>query len=197
MVNVSTDLNLQALRAQQVMGFVQFQDPTTSTQYWRLKERQTMTIGYNFGRVEHYQDDGTKVRDWAGYNHTFTLKIKVTTDMISNNSNLSSPTSADKTTISYWIYQNTPDPANNHVPTPFTMTFVATQLALSGPAGDPTNKWILHTFTLDPSNFGDITWNTTEGTYEITISGEILSITSIKRQATDISGNANWTAHGP
>src|SRR6185312_972518 len=196
MVNTSTNLNPDSLRAQQVKGFVQFQDPTTSTQYWRLKDRQSMSIGYNFGRVEHYQDDGSKSRDWAGYNHTFSMKIKLTTDMISPNYPPNS-TNADKATISYWIYQNSPDPTNNHVPTTFTMTFVATQLALSGPAGDPSNKLILHTFVLDPTNFSDITWNTTEGTYEITISGEIISITSIQRTSTDIAGNNNWTAGSP
>lgn len=189
MTNTSTDINLQALRAQQVYGFVQFQDPNTPTQYWRLKERQPMTIGYNFGRVEHYQDDGTKARDWAGYNHSFTMKLIFTTDMIDN-----SYPPTDKKTITYWMYQNTPDPANNHAPTPFTLTFVATQLALSGPAGDTSNKWVLHTFTLDPTSFGDLEWNTTAGYYEWTVSGEIVSITSIKRQSTDIAGNANWTS---
>ena len=192
MNNTSTNLNLDTLRAQQVKGFVQFQDPIIGTEYWRLKDRQSMTIGYNFSRVEHYQDDGTKARDWAGYNHTFSMKLKFTSDLIDLNY---PPTAVN--TISYWIYQNSPDPANNHAPTQFSITFVATQLAISGPAGDPSNKWVLHTFVLDPTNFSDIEWNTTNGTYEITISGEITSITSIKRQATDISGNNNWTSAGP
>lgn len=195
MTNTSTNLNLDSLRAQQVKGFVQFQDPQTAGQYWRLKDRQSMSIGYNFNRVEHYQDDGTKARDWSGYNHTFSMKIKVTSDMISPNyppTNFNSPY-FDQNTLSYWIYQNSPDPANNHAPTPISLTFVATQLALSGPANLANNKWILHTFVLDPTNFSDIEWNTTNGTYEITIGGEIISISSIQSQTTDITGiNTTW-----
>lgn len=188
MVNTSTNVNLQTLRAQQVKGFVQFQDLTTPSQYWRLKDRQTMTIGYNFGRVEHYQDDGTKARDWAGYNHTFTMKLKITSDMFSTNYPFTAPTSADKNTINYWIYQNIPDPGNNHAPTPFNIIFVTTHLTL-----DTTNPWILHTFTLDPTSFSDITWDATAGAQEITISGEIVSVASIQRQSTDVTGvNTTW-----
>ena len=40
----SQDFNLASLRSRKFKGFLQFQDPDNTSNYLRLKERQTMTL---------------------------------------------------------------------------------------------------------------------------------------------------------
>lgn len=166
------DFNTNDLRARTFQGFLQFQDPGNSSNYYRLKERQEMSVAYSYETAAHYTDAGVKNLDPAGYNHIFTMNIKVTSDMIDR---VSPPT--DTKTISYWIYQWDQF-------TPLTMTFVTTMQHLSGPSGFSTEKFSHITFTVMPSQFGPIIWNQTLGAHEMSISGEVLSTTSILRSTT-------------
>ena len=110
----STDFNLQNLRARKFKGYLQLQDPDVSngTSYLRLKELQTFEIGFSFNREAHYDDQGQKVLDPSGYQHTFRCAIKTSADMFDtgftwlgfgSGSNVA-PT--DKSSLSYWIYKN-------------------------------------------------------------------------------------------
>lgn len=156
-----TDFNLQSLRTRTFKGFVQFQIPDGSTWY-RLKERQAVTINFNFQREQHYSDAGVKALDPAGHNHTFSMRLKFTGDLFDDTFSASS----NKETLSYWIYKNT-------VNEPIEVVFVATLEAIAG-----TNKYTHLKFKLDPSSFGPITYGQ-GGTNEIGVSGEVISITSL------------------
>ena len=162
------DTNEAVNRGKTFRGFVQFEDPG-SADTLRFKERQVLQIGYSFTRETHYNDEGIKNIDWAGYNHDFNLTIKLTADMFDT---VDPPT--DTTTISYWIDQNMP-PNNN----PIQIVFIATATTDAA-----SNRFIRQKFTLVPHTFGPITWNRASGTNEITIRGEILSIDFIQRTAT-------------
>ena len=167
------DINTKDIKSRVFKGFVQFQDPGAGTTTWRLKERQQMSITYRFIRETHYNDAGEKGIDPAGYDHTFNLTVKLTPDLFDD---VEPPT--DTNTISYWIDQNMP-PTNN----PIEIVFLATAEALKGPPLDLTKKFIHQVFTLVPHTFGPITWNPNGGTNEISISGEILTISKISREA--------------
>ena len=78
---VSVDFNLQNLRARKFKGYLQMQDPQTPANYLRLKELQTFSIGFTFNREAHYDDQGQKALDPAGYNHSFSCDIKTTADL--------------------------------------------------------------------------------------------------------------------
>ncbi len=168
------DINTRSIRSRVFKGFVQFEDPGAGTNTLRFKERQNMSIVYRFIREDHYNDDGIKGIDPAGYDHRFDLTLKLTPDLIDD---VDPPT--DTNTISYWIDQNMP-PTNN----PINIVFIATAEAITGPPGDTTKKFIRQKFTLVPDTFGPITWNARGGTNEIGISGEIITIDFIQRSST-------------
>jgi len=168
---VATDINLQGLRTEAFKGFVQFLSGST---WYRLKERQNLRVTFNFLREGHYTDDGVKVNTSAGISHSFVLTLKITSDMFTTS--FGSGYSGQQI-VSEWVYQNTKN-------TPQSITFVTTLTALAGPSGASTEKYIHLKFVLDPSTFGPITFNPNGGTNEITISGEVLSITSLIRSAT-------------
>ena len=162
------DFNEAANRGRTYEGFVQFEEPGGPDTF-RLKEKQTLTTTYHFVRETHYDDTGVKNIDWAGYEHSFTLLLKLTADMFDT---VDPPT--DTKTISYWIDQNMP-PNNN----PLKIIFIATATTLA-----TSHKFVRQKFTMVPHTFGPFTWNRNSGTNEITILGEIISIDFVQRTAT-------------
>ena len=173
-----TDFNLQGLRTRAFKGFIQFQDPANPAIFLRLKERQSMNVTFNFAKEGHYDDAGTKVLDPAGHNHQFTMTLKLTSDLIDDEYNKVTPdTTADKKTVSYWILKN-------DLYEPIQLVFVATLEAQSGPVGDVAEKFLHLKFVLDPQVFGPVTLGASGGTSNITVSGEVISISEVKRTST-------------
>ncbi|MDC3257190.1 hypothetical protein OAU44_00280 [bacterium] len=169
------DFNVQGKRTRTFNGFVQFQSPdSTNNNYYRLKERQGVSVTFNFLREQHYSDAGQKVVDPAGYAHTFNMRLKVTADLFDDTWSASDPANGDQAwqTLSYWI-------ARSNANDPIEVVFVATMEALTGVTGT-TDKFIHMKFVLDPNTFGPITYGV-GGTNEISVSGDVLSIESIKR----------------
>ena len=166
-----TDLNLVTLHGRTFEGFVQFQVPSGSTWY-RMKERQNMTFAMRYDRAPHYSDDGQKVLDPSGHNHSFSMDIKVTSDMFDSVFSASS----DKKTLSYWIYQN-------EINAPIEVIFVTSMPMLTGPAGFVTQNNVNIKFVLDPSGFST-GLGPQGGSPNITVSGEVVSITSALRSTT-------------
>lgn len=158
---VITDFNLQSLRTRAFKGFVQFQDPANSNNYLRLKERQTVDVTFSFDREGHYNDAGIKVLDPAGHRHTFSTRLKVTSDLLDDQYSASS----DQKTLSYWIFQN-------EIYEPIQIIFVTTLEARDG-------QFLHFKYTLDPQTFGPVTIGATGGTSNIDVSGEVISIEEI------------------
>ena len=174
-----TDFNKQNLRTRAFKGFVQFQDPDNASVFFRLKERQTMNLTFNFAREGHYDDAGIKVLDPAGHNHQFTTTLKVSSDLIDNEYNKTDPdTTAEQETLSYWILKN-------ELYEPIQVIFVTTLEARDGPAGSTAEKFLHFKFTLEPQVFGPITLGATGGTSNITLSGEVIRIEEIKRTTSE------------
>ncbi len=169
---VPTDFNLQNLRARTFKGFVQFQDPANPGTFLRLKERQTMRLNFQFNRETHYSDTGKKAVDPMGFNHTFSIDLKLTADMFDDDFSASS----DQKTLSFWIFKN-------QEYEPIEVIFVTTIEALSGPAGDTGDKFIHLKFVLDPNVFGAIQFGATGGSVNMAVSGDILSIETVTRTA--------------
>ena len=173
-----TNFNLETLHGRSFEGFTQFQIPTTaippsgSGTWYRLKERQQMTFRMQFNRAEHYTDDGIKVVDPAGHSHTFSMDIKLTSDMFDNVFSESS----DKKTLSYWIYRNT-------INAPIQVIFVTSFPTLLGPAGFTTENDVNLKFVLDPNTFST-GLGTSGGSPNLTISGTVVSITNALRSTT-------------
>lgn len=173
-----TNFNLQTLRGRTFEGFVQFQIPTTTipptgTGTWfRMKERQTMSFKLQYNRSEHYDDAGIKAVDPAGHAHSFTMDIKLTSDLFDNVFSESS----DKQTLSYWIFRNSTNQ-------PIQVLFVTSFAMLTGPAGSTTESNINLKFVLDPSTFTPST-GATGGSPSITVSGTVVSITNALRATT-------------
>ena len=171
-----TDFNLQALRARTFKGFVQFQDPSDPGVFLRMKERQEMRLDILFNRETHYSDAGKKAVDPMGFNHTFSINLKLTADMFDDDFSASS----DQKTLSYWIFKNT-------IYEPIEVIFITTIEALSGPVGDTGDKFIHLKFVLDPNHFGPITFGSTGGSVNMAVSGDILEINTVERTANNES----------
>ena len=168
---VITDFNLQNLRTRAFKGFVQFQDPDNSSIFLRLKERQTMSVTFNFSREPHYDDAGIKVLDPSGHNHTFTTVLKVTSDLLDDQYDKNDPdTGADQRTLSYWILKN-------ELFEPIQVIFVVTLEARDG-------QFLHFKYTLEPQTFGPITLGATGGTSNITVAGEVIAIEEIIKTST-------------
>ncbi len=166
-----TDFNLQGLRTRAFKGFVQFQDPSNSGVFLRLKERQTMNVTFSFEREQHYDDAGIKVLDPAGHRHTFDTQLKLTTDLIDDEYDKVTPdASSDQKTLSYWILKN-------ELYEPIEVVFVTTLEARDG-------QFIHFKYTLDPTTFGPITLGSSGGTSNINVSGEVIKIEEIKKTGT-------------
>ncbi len=182
---VITDFNLQGLRTRSFRGFVQFQNPDDPSEYFRLKEKQTINLTFAFNREGHYSDQGLKVLDPTGHAHRFEMNLKVTSDLLDDQYESTPPfgtgtdpdTGAEKNTLSYWILKN-------EIYEPIEIVFVVTLEARTGPASDPTEKFLHFKFTLDPTNFGPITLPS-GGTSNIAVSGEVISIETIVRTTTN------------
>lgn len=173
-----TNFNLSTLRGTTFKGFVQFQDPGVGTTWFRMKERQTLQITFKFNRAQHYDDAGTLALDPAGIAHSFSMVLKVTSDLFDNTFDTTSPISGiDTQTLTFWI-------AKNQVHEPVEVLFVTSMEMLDGPAGTPTEKFINLKFTLVPDTFGPITYSATGGSHEITVSGIVTSITEAIRDTT-------------
>lgn len=167
-----TDFNTVANRTRTFEGFLQFQDPGVGTSYFRLKERQSMNITFNFNREGHYSDDGIKVLDPAGHSHSFSTTLKQTVDLYDTVFSNSST----ENTLSYWIYKSAAAGTNIGDQQPVEAVFVSTQRVQGG--GD----YIHWKFTLSPQTF-TTGLGASGGTDEITINGEVISIESVVRSA--------------
>lgn len=168
---VITDFNLQDLRTRAFKGFVQFQDPDNASIFLRLKERQTMSVTFNFSREPHYDDAGIKVLDPSGHNHTFTTVLKVTSDLLDDQYDKNDPdTGADQRTLSYWILKN-------ELFEPIQVIFVVTLEARDG-------QFLHFKYTLEPQTFGPVTLGATGGTSNITVAGEVIAIEEIIKTGT-------------
>ena len=179
----SVDFNLSSLRARRFKGYLQMQDPQTPSNYLRLKERQTMNITLSFGRDSHYDDQGQKVLDPAGYTHQFSVDVKTTADMFDTGFTWlgfggSNTAPTDQSSISYWIYKN-------QIYEPVELIFITTMETVAS-AG--TSKYLHLKFTCDVNAFTPITL--AGATSDTSISGEILKIEAVKRSAsaTTLSG---------
>ncbi len=169
---VITDFNLQDLRTRAFKGFVQFQDPDNSSNFLRLKERQTMSVTFSFSREPHYDDAGIKVLDPSGHNHTFTTVLKVTSDLLDTTYNKSDPdATSGKETLSYWILKN-------ELYEPIQIIFVVTLEARDG-------QFLHFKYTLEPQTFGPVTLGATGGTSNITVAGEVIAIEEIIKTGTE------------
>ncbi len=163
---VITDFNLQDLRTRAFKGFVQFQDPDNATNFLRLKERQTMSVTFNFSREPHYDDAGIKVLDPSGHNHSFTTVLKVTSDLLDTTYDKNDPdATSGKETLSYWILKN-------ELYEPIQIIFVVTLEARDG-------QFLHFKYTLEPQTFGPVTLGATGGTSNITVAGEVIAIEEI------------------
>lgn len=167
------DFNLASLRARRFKGFVQFQDPENSSTYLRLKERQNMTIAFSWNKQEHYSDDGTKVFDPNGFNHSFSITMKTSSDLFDtaySTIDLTDNTTYDGKTLSYWIkksqnYENV------------EIVFVATIEA----EGGNSDKFIHIKFTGEVESITPISLPTAGATSETVVSGQIKEITEVKK----------------
>ena len=170
----SQDFNLASLRSRKFKGFLQFQDPDNTSNYLRLKERQTMTLSLQFTRDAHYDDQGQKVLDPSGYNHSFSCTVKSTADMFDTGftylgaGNGSNVIPTDKSSISYWIYKN-------QIYEPVELIFITTHETL----GTGANKYLHLKFTCDVNAITPVTLS--GATSETTISGEILRVEAVRR----------------
>ena len=177
------DWNDPATRTRRYKGYIQFSNPATPANFYRLKERQSLTVTFTFNLTSHYDDAGMKFLDPNGHNHTFSTTIKLTADMIDDassdwDSSATSPKTAEGTSISYWIERL-------HRYEPVLMTFVTTSEALIGPnhstiGGDnESEKMIKMKFKGQPSGFTiDMGTDTTQS---VQIQGTITDIVHIKR----------------
>ena len=184
----SVDFNLQNLRSRKFKGYLQFQDPDATSNYLRLKELQNFDIGMNFNREAHYDDQGQKALDPAGYNHSFSCSIKTTADLFDTGFTWagfggSNTAPTDKSSLSYWIYKN-----QNFEPV--ELIFITTMETLGTDTHATTgNKYLHMKFTCDVNSFTPITRGGS-ALSETEISGEILKIEAVKRTgvATTLSG---------
>ncbi len=173
-----TDLGVKEKRGTTFKGFVQFQDPGVGSTWFRLKERQTLNVTFKFNRAQHYDDAGNLALDPAGISHSFTMTLKVTSDLFDTTFDTTSPISGmDTKTLSYWI-------AKNAVQEPIEVIFVTSMTMLEDPAGGQTTPFINLKFTLNPDTFGPITYSASGGSHEITVSGIVTSITEVIRDTT-------------
>ncbi len=171
---VITDFNLQDLRTRAFKGFVQFQDPDNASNFLRLKERQTMSVTFNFSREPHYDDAGIKVLDPSGHNHSFTTVLKVTSDLLDTTYDKLDPdATSGKETLSYWILKN-------ELYEPIQIIFVVTLEARDG-------QFLHFKYTLEPQTFGPVTLGATGGTSNITVAGEVIAIEEIIKTGTEDS----------
>ena len=176
------DLNQSGLRTRKFKGYIQFNDPADTSHWYRLEERQSLTVNFNYTLTHHYNDAGLKFLDPAGHNHTFATVIKLTSDMIDDATGTWGGTSgatAEGTSLSYWI-----EKLQRYEPV--LMTFITTSEALSGPSdapfqsGDGTEKIIKIKFTGQPNSF---TFDMgTDASSTVSVNGTITDILHIKRQ---------------
>ena len=171
--------NKPEYRTRRYKGYVQFQDPTNSSSWLRLKEKQTVSVSLNYSLNPHYNDAGLKFLDPAGHSHQFSTTIKLTTDMIDNNTGdwitgtttTTNAVSTNQKTLSYWI-----EKLQRYEPV--IMTFVTTSEALSGPSGATGESTIKLKFSCQPTNF---TFGMDATAQDVAISGQITDIKTISR----------------
>jgi len=167
------DFNVASLRARRFKGFLQFQDPETPSTYLRLKERQNMSVSFNWNKQEHYSDDGTKVFDPNGFNHSFNVTMKTSSDLFDtaySTIDLTDANTYDGKTLSYWIkksqnYENV------------EIVFVATIEA----EGSNSDKFIHIKFTGEVESIVPLSLPVGGATSETVISGQIKEITEVKK----------------
>ena len=182
---VSYDWNDPNFRTRRYKGYVQFNDPTNSSNWYRLKEKQSVGVTLAFSLGTHYDDAGLKFLDPMGHSHTFTTTIKLTADMIDDatadwDSSASSAKTSEGSSLSYWI-----EKMQRYEPV--LMTFVSTSVALSGPTNAPeasqsSEKYIKMKFKMQPTSFAFDLDSTAQS---VQVNGTITDIVHIKRTATE------------
>ena len=176
---VDYNINESPYRTRRYKGFVQFSDPSTPANFYRLKEKQSLSCAFTYTMTAHYNDAGLKFLDPAGHSHQFSTTIKLTTDMIDNNTGdwitgtttTTNAVSTNQKTLSYWI-----EKLQRYEPV--IMTFVTTSEALSGPSGATGESTIKLKFSCQPTNF---TFGMDATAQDVAISGQITDIKTISR----------------
>ena len=178
-----TNFNEKIYRGKAFEGFVQFQIQDGSVWY-RMKERQSMSLTLNYTRTEHYSDSGQKAVDPSGFSHSFSMDIKLTSDMFSNTAwtytggvldkNVSF-SSADKKTLSYWLYKN-------EINQPIEIIFVTSFPTLTAPSPS-SNDDVNVKIRVNPNQFST-GLSASGGVPELKITGTVLSITHAVRSTT-------------
>ena len=176
---VDYNINESAYRTRRYKGFVQFGDPSTPANFYRLKEKQSLSVALVYAMTAHYNDAGLKFLDPSGHSHQFSTTIKLTTDMIDNNTGdwitgtttASSAVSTNQKTLSYWI-----EKLQRYEP--ILMTFVTTSEALSGPSGATGESTIKLRFSCQPTNFS---FGMDATAQDVAITGQITDIKTISR----------------
>ena len=181
----SYDWNDPNFRTRRYKGYVQFNDPSSSSDWYRLKEKQSVSLSLSFSLSTHYDDAGMKFLDPQGHTHTFSTTIKLTSDMIDDatadwDSSASSAKTSETSSLSYWI-----EKLQRYEPV--LMTFVSTSVALSGPTNAPqasqaSEKYVKMKFKMQPTTFAFDLDSTAQS---VQIQGTVTDIVHIKRTATE------------
>jgi len=136
---------------------------------FRYKELQTVTITTVADFEKHYSDDGTKTLESIGDSSTFSLTTKKTADLWDT-----APASSTSQVRTIGFYQNAI--INDRLIPLATFEGISETQAAS-------NKFVHVKFTAFVLNIQD-SRDPTDGSYNITITGEIKSLTESNRQST-------------
>jgi len=160
------DFNEASEIAKKFKGFFRITDGSDT---FRYKELQTVTITTVADTEKHYSDDGSKTMESIGDSSTFSLTTKKTADLWDT-------TSASSTTEVRTIgfYQNAI--INDRLIPVATFEGISETEATS-------NKFIHVKFVAFILNIQD-SRDPSDGSYNITITGEIKSLTESNRQST-------------
>ena len=159
----ATDFNLAIDIAKKFKGFFTITDGGTD---FRYKELQTVTITTIADTEKHYSDDGTKTIESIGDSSVFSLTTKLTSDLFDTASALST---TQVRTIGF--YQNA---IINDRLIPLA-TFEGISETEAG-----SNKFIHVKFTAYILNIQQ-SRDPSDGSYNVTITGEIKSLTESNR----------------
>ncbi len=152
--------------AKKFKGFFRITDGSNT---FRYKELQTVTITTVADTEKHYSDDGTKTMESIGDSSTFSLTTKKTADLWVT---VTAANTAEVRTIGF--YQNAI--INDRLIPVATFEGISETEASS-------NKFIHVKFVAFIVNIQD-SRDPSDGSYNITITGEIKSLTESNRQST-------------
>jgi hypothetical protein len=163
---VDNDFNEASDIAKKFKGFFRITDGVDT---FRYKELQTVTITTIADTEKHYSDDGTKSLESIGDSSTFSLTTKKTADLWDT---ASASSTTQIRTIGF--YQNAI--INDRLIPLATFEGISETEATS-------DKFVHVQFTAFVLNIQE-SRDPTDGSYNVTITGEIKSLTESNRQAT-------------